>query len=227
MNQKEVNFMSKRERFKDEIPFKEMTAAQKRSYLWDYWRMPVVSIAVIVVILISVIYTMGTSKEVLLAVTTVDAIDDTSLTPFVEEFAREQGIPADQLQVSDLVVGTAEIGGGANSQQGMALYVRVQAGSEDILILPEETFLEYASGGYFLDLTDIVTEQWQDKLIVAEQRYDDFDDVQPEPIACGIRMSDIPGMPDTPYYENAVIAISYQPDNYENAVAFLNYVLGQ
>ena len=26
-----------RERSKDEIPFRDMTAAQKRSYLWDYW----------------------------------------------------------------------------------------------------------------------------------------------------------------------------------------------
>lgn len=219
--------MSKRERSKDEIPFKEMTAAQKRSYLWDYWRTPVIIIAVIVAVLISVVYTVGNSKEILFSVTTVDAIDDTSLTPYAEEFAKEQGIPADQLQVSDTVVGTAEIGGGANSQQGVAFYVRMQAGSEDIVVMQEENFLEFASGGYFLDLTDVVSEQWQDKLVVVEQRYDDFDDVQPEPIACGIRMSDIPGMPDTPYYQNAVIAISYQPDNYENAVAFLNYVLGQ
>lgn len=226
MYQKEVKFMLKRERSKDEIPFKEMTAEQKRSYLWDYWRTPVIVIAVIAAILITMIYTMANgSPEILLAVTTVDAVDDTGFTPYAEAFAEKQGIPLDQLQVSDMVVGTAEIGGGAVSQQGMALYVRMQAGSEDILILPEETFFDYAAGGYFLDLTDVLPEEWQDKIIVAEQNYDDFEDVQPEPIACGIRISDIPGMPDTPYYQNAVIAISYQPDNYENAVAFLNYIL--
>ena len=107
----------------------------------------------------------------------------------------------------------------------MALYVRMQAGSEDIMILPEAVFTEFATGGYFLDLTGVVPEEWQDKLVIAEQRYDEFDDVQPEPLACGIYMRDIPGMPDTPYYQNAVIAISYNPDHYDTSTAFINSLL--
>lgn len=202
-----------------------MTAAQKRSYLWDYWRTPVLIVVVVAAVVISLIYNMVSKKEPLLTVTTVDAADDGSFTPYVDAFAQAHGIPADQYVVGDATVGTAETGGGAGSQQGMALYVRLQAGSEDIVILREETFRDYASGGYFLDLADVVPQEWQEKLIVAEQRYDEYDEVQPDPIACGIRISDIPGLPDTPYFNGAVIAISYLPDNYENAVEFLNELL--
>lgn len=217
--------MKQRERSKDEIPFSEMTAAQKRSYLWDYWRIPVLVVIVVAVVLISLIRSILTSKEPLLSVTTVDSGDDTSFTSYAEQYADENGIPRDQLVVGDIVVGDAGTGGGAFSQAGMALYVRMQAGSEDIMILPEAVFTEFATGGYFLDLTGVVPDEWQDKLVIVEQRYDEFDDVQPEPLACGIYMRDIPGMPDTPYYQDAVIAISYNPDHYDTSAAFINSLL--
>lgn len=217
--------MKQRERSKDEIPFREMTPAQKRSYLWDYWKMPVLVVVVVAVVLIAFIYSIVTGKEALLSVTTVDSGDDASFTSYVEQFADENGIPRDQLAIGDIVVGTPETGGGASSQAGMALYVRMQAGGEDIMILPEKVFTEFASGGYFLDLTGVVPTEWEDKLVIAEQRYNEFDDVQPEPVACGIHIRDIPGMPDTPYYQDAVIAVSYNPDHYDTAVAFLNSLL--
>ena len=217
--------MKQRERSKDEIPFSEMTPAQKRSYLWDYWRIPALVIVVVAVVIIALVRSMVTSKEPLFSVTTVDSGDDKSFTAYAEQFADENGIPRDQLVVGDTVVGSAESGGGAYSQAGMALYVRMQAGSEDVLILPESVFTEFAAGGYFLDLTDVVPQEWQDKLVVAEQRYDEFDEVQPDPVACGIYMRDIPGMPDTPYYQNAVITIACNADHYDTAVAFLNSLL--
>lgn len=217
--------MKRRERSKDEIPFREMTAAQKRSYLWDYWRIPALVVVVIAVVVIAFVYTMATSKETLFSVTTVDSGDDTGFTSYVEQFADENGIPRDQLVMADIVVGSSEAGGGAASQAGMAFYVRMQAGSEDIVILPEAVFEEFASSGYFLDLTEVVPAQWQDRVIVVEQRYDEYENVQPEPMACGIHMRDIPGMPDTPYYQDAVIAVSYYPDHYDTAVAFLNSLL--
>lgn len=217
--------MKRRERSKDEIPFREMTAAQKRSYLWDYWRIPALVVVVIAVVVIALAYTMVTSKETLFSVTMVDSGDDAGFTPYAEQFADEHGIPRDQLAVTDIVVGSSEAGGGASSQAGMAFYVRMQAGSEDIIIMPEAVFEEFASGGYFLDLTEVVPKQWQDQVIVVDQRYDEYEEVQPEPVACGIYMRDIPGMPDTPYYQDAVIAVSYYPDHYDTAVSFLNSLL--
>ncbi|MGN0345030.1 MAG: hypothetical protein ACI4EC_08745 [Lachnospiraceae bacterium] len=219
--------MKQRERSKDEIPFGEMTPAQKRSYLWDYWRMPALAVVVIAVALIALIHTMVSSKEILLSVTIVDCGDDKSFTSYAEQFADDNGIPRDQLVVGDTVVGTEQTGGGAYSQAGMALYVRMQAGSEDIMILPEAVFREFASSGYFLDLTDVVPEEWQDHLVIVEQNYDEYENVQPEPLACGIHMRDIPGMPNTPYYQDAVIAVCYSTEHYDTAVAFLNSLLNK
>lgn len=217
--------MKQRERSKDEIPFREMTPAQKCSYLIDYWSKPALAVIIIVVGLIMLIHSMVSSKELLLSVTTVDSGDDKSITAYVEQFAADNGIPEDQYVVGDIIVGSAANGGGSASQAGMAFYVRLQGGSEDVLIMPEAVFEEYAMSGYFLDLTDVVPQEWQDKLVSVEQRYDEIEGVQPEPIPCGIYMRDIPGIPDTPYYQDAVIAISYNPDHHDNAVAFLNSLL--
>ena len=211
--------MRQRERSKDEIPFKEMTPAQKRSYLWDYWRIPVLVVVVIAVASILLIRTIVTAKDTLFAVTMVDCGEENAFEPYAEQFAQEQGIPLDQMTFGNVVVGSA------SSQSGMALYVRLQSGTEDILVLPESVFMEYAISGYFLDLSDAVPQEWQDKLVTADQRYDEYEDVQPEPMACGIRVRDIPGMPQTQYYQDAVIAISCNPGNYDTAVAFLNSLL--
>ena len=216
--------MKKRERSKDEIPFSEMTAAQKRSYLWDYWRKPVLAVIVIIAGLIALIYSMTHTIKPVLCMTIVDGGEDTDFSPYAEQFADESGIPKEQILVSDIVVGTSQTGGGMRSQAGMALYVRLQSGGEDLLIMPEEVFEEYACSGYFLDLTDVVPQEWQEKLVVAQQRYDDYEDVQPEPIPCAIRVRDLPNMPDTLYAQNAVIAISYNPANYDNAAAFLSFL---
>lgn len=217
--------MKKRERSKDEIPFSEMSSKQKVSYLWDYWTIPALAVALAVALVVIVVWSVRTRVQPLLCVTTVDSFGDESLNPLIREYAAQAGISEEQLQIGDTVVGTAENGGGSGSAQGIAFFVRMQAGEEDILVLRSENFEDFGSSGYFMDLTDIVPEEWKDKLIVLEQKYNEFDEVPPEPIACGIRASDIPGIPKTPFYEDAVLTISYNPSHYENAVGCFLHIL--
>lgn len=214
-----------RERSKDEIPFRDMTPAQKRSYLWDYWKLPALVVIGIVAFVISLVYSMTHTKKPLLSVTVVDCDQDIGMGQRLQDYAKTHDIPEDQAVVTDTVVGTAQSGGGAMSQTGMAFYVRMQSGSEDLVVMPEEEFNEFAESGYFLDLASIVPAEWADRLIVAEQRYDDYEDEQPEPMACAIRLSDIGGFPDSMYTKNAVIAISYNPAHPDTAADFLNDLL--
>jgi hypothetical protein len=211
----------KRERFKDEIPFKEMTRKQKISYIRDYYLVTILVVAAVVIGLCYLLYSMTHRTEVLLGVTLVDTLETERVEELVQEFAAERDIPEKSVQIGDTVIGS----GGISAQASVAFYVRFQAGSEDIVILPEDTFNEYAENGYFLDLTDVVPAEWQDKLLVVDQVYDEYENVQPDPIACGIRVRDIACMPDDDYYENAVIAISYNPRNYDNAVSCYNFLL--
>lgn len=214
-----------RERSKDEIPFRDMTAAQKRSYLWDYWKIPALVVIAIAAFAISIVYSMTHTKKPLLSVSVVDCNQDIGMEQRLQEYAKAHDIPEDQAVVTDTVVGTAQTGGGAMSQAGMAFYVRMQGKSEDLVIMPEEEFNEFAESGYFLDLTSIVPAEWSDRLVVVEQRYDDYENEQPEPMACAIRLSDIGGFPDTAYTQDAVIAISYNPAHPETAADFLNDLL--
>ncbi len=214
-----------RERSKDEIPFRDMTAAQKRSYLWDYWKVPALAVILIAVFLISIVYSMTHTKKPLLSVSVVDCDQDIGMRKLLQDYANAHDIPEDRTVVTDTVVGTAQTGGGAMSQAGMAFYVRLQGKSEDLVVMPEEEFDEFAASGYFMDLTSIVPAKWTDRLVVVEQRYDDYEDEQPEPMACAIRLSDIGGFPDTTYTQNAVIAISYNPAHPDMAADFLNDLL--
>ncbi len=214
-----------RERSKDEIPFRELTTGQKCSYLWDYYRLPAVIVLVVVVFALLLIRSIVTEKEAVLTVTLVDCPEDIGVEEYVLDYAASKDIQSDEVAVSDAMLGKSESGGGAMSQAGMALYVRLQGGAEDVLIFPEEEFEEFASSGYFLDLTDVVPSEWTERLIVVEQSYDEYEDTQPEPMACAIRLSDIGRFGDSDYAKNAVIAISYNPAHPDMACDFLNDLL--
>ncbi len=214
-----------RERSKDEIPFRDMTPAQKRSYLWDYWKIPVLVVILAAAFFISMVYSMTHTKKPLLSVAVVDCDSDIGMQRHLQDYAKAHDIPEEQAVLTDTVVGTVSNGGGAMSQAGMAFYVRMQSGSEDLVVMPEEEFDEFAESGYFMDLTSVVPEEWTDRLVVVEQRYDDYEDEQPEPMACAIRLCDIGGFPDTEYTQHAVIAISYNPAHADTAADFLNDLL--
>ena len=214
-----------RERSKDEILFRDMTPAQRRSYLWDYWRWPALAVVVIVIFVVVLVRTMVTSKDPLFHVTLVDCVEDPGIESFVMDYADANEIPQDQVNVVTSTLGSSETGGGAMSQAGMAFYVKLQAGSEDIVVMPEDEFVEFAESGYFLDLTDIVPDEWQELLVVVEQIYDEYEDEQPEPMACAIRLSELGLFTDSDYTEDAVVAISYNPAHPDTAKDFLNDLL--
>ena len=162
-----------RERSKDEIPFRDMTPAQKRSYLWDYWKVPVLVVILAAAFFISMVYSMTHTKKPLLSVAVVDCDSDIGMQQHLQDYAKAHDIPEEQAVLTDTVVGIVSNGGGAMSQAGMAFYVRMQSGSEDLVVMPEEEFDEFAESGYFMDLTSVVPEEWTDRLVVVEQRYDD------------------------------------------------------
>ncbi len=211
----------KRERSKDEIPFSEMTPAQKRSYLWDYWKTPVLVTIIVVAVLASIIYSVTHSVDPRLFVTLINCPEEGSFDSYVDAYAQSHQIAQEELAVVDMFYAESDSAFGADAQENMALFVRMQAGDEDVLIMPEDIFNDIGASSYFMDLREVLPEEWQDKILVVEQRYDEIEEIQPEPIACGIRVRDIPGMPDTPYYRDAVIAISYFPAHPEDAEGFL------
>ena len=65
----------------------------------------------------------------------------------------------------------------------------------------------------------------EEKRSFSRTPYDDYEDEQPEPMACAIRLCDIGGFPDTEYTQHAVIAISYNPAHADTAADFLNDLL--
>ncbi len=219
--------MKEKERSKDTIPFREMTTSQKFSYLWDYWRIPALVVVLAVVCIGVFVYNLVTATDPELTVSVADAGDMADFSPYVDGYAEQSGLDRELISVAELSVGTTENGGGPMSQTGMAFFVQMQSCSMDVIIMPEVEFMEFAEKGYFLDLTDTVPNEWKDKLLVVEQTYDEYEKEQPEPIACALRLRDLPNMPEGAYYDDAVIAISYAPAHYERAADFLTYMLGE
>ena len=105
----------------------------------------------------------------------------------------------------------------------MALSVKLQSGSQDILIIPESTFMEYAVYGYFQDLKQYVPQDRQEELIHVEQE-DDIDGKKYDPLDCGIHLRDLGILPSTDYYDDAVLAIVAAAKNQENDIAFIQYL---
>lgn len=210
---------------KDQIPFKQMTTAQKLSVIRQYYLLPGIVILALAIGLIYVFYSSLTHKDPLITVLMVDQpdVNDRTVDELVEDFAAETGLDKDLCEVGTIAVGEYEKGGGANSNLGMALSVKLQSGSQDILIIPESTFMEYAVYGYFQDLKQYVPQDRQEELIHVEQE-DDIDGKKYDPLDCGIHLRDLGILPSTDYYDDAVLAIVAEAKNQENDIAFIQYL---
>ncbi|MBQ3790708.1 MAG: extracellular solute-binding protein [Lachnospiraceae bacterium] len=209
--------------------FSEMTPKEKLHWLRDYYTLPaVLTIAVILFVVFltkdirsnkpdgfyaefinSGLYVTEELKAEIAEVLSVDTS---------EEFVT---IQSDQL--SD--------GAGndnANIYAAEAVAVRIAAGEIDVIAADDARFEQYARGGAFLDLKEVLSREecsaWDSLFVYAKEEVEDG--VFGEETAYGIRLDDAPGLKELDAYPNGgVIGIVANAKHPDRAVTFLHYLL--
>lgn len=211
---------------REQVNFKELNTKQKAEYIWDYYKLPILAVLIVIVIgayLIGVVV-KGTEPVATLVVVNAAAgrgYEETDFSDFMEEYDYN---PAKQEVVVDTGYTLDSTNPTGNAYTYQALITVVSAGGADVLSADEEMFFHLAEAGGCADLAACLTEE------ELEELKDDIVYVKlegmEEPYAAGIRLGSDSWFVKNGYYEDGcVVGIAAGTMHEEGAVRLLRYVL--
>ena len=208
--------------------FERLDFKGKIKYWLYYYKWPAIIGAIILIFGGSMIYELLTKKDVALQVVYVNSSLNEESEEFMADF--QKTIDIDEKKEETLLDNSIYIDASSPSyyaeQTFEKLFVMCSAGVVDVCIVDEEYFMTMANGGYFKDLSTVLTEeqmkQYKDRLVW----YDCPDNITEGQEAIAIEVTDSPkivsthSFPDKKYYYTIIVNAS----NIDNSLAFLDYI---
>lgn len=204
------------------------TKAEKREYIWDYYKGHILAGVAVLALLIWFVVSMVTYREPHLEVIMVNSRTDSKGQQAFHEFLQQQ-----ELEVFDNCIGlmdsfyidTQDSAALYESMQQLeALYAVTAAGKQDLLFDTEVFIGQCAKDGTLLDLSTVLTaeelERYADHLVYTTEN--DTCDAYP----CAVRVRDNAWVKENGFYGSAgALAILEATDDFDLSVAFLRYYL--
>lgn len=206
----------------------KMNTKAKVSYIWDYYKVPIIVIIAVTAIIISLVSTIYTNsqKETILEAAVFDNIGNGDMDDKLLEGFREYAKLESKNQIVNLdSTYVIDDSGQGNPQQVMMSrqkFMAVTAAGEiDLTISKESVVKEYANLGAYEDLKNLLPEDmWQqieDKAVYMENN-------NGEEVLVGIRLTDTKA---ASYFtlEDPIACIVVSSKRQDNAVLFIQYLL--
>lgn len=208
--------------------FKEQGFKGKLEYFIYYYKWHVIIGAIILSFGGSMVYEILTQKDVALQVVYVNGFPNVENTDFMADF--QQTIDIDEKKEETLLDDTIYINAKNPSyydeQSIEKLLVMCSAGSVDVCVVDESYFMNMAEGGYFLDLSTVLSDEqmelYKDRLVW----YDCPDNITEGEEAIAIEVTDASKLVSTQSFPNTkcYYGIIVNSERIDNSLAFLEYI---
>ena len=222
--------------------FKDMSAKEKLSYIWDYYKVPIILGVILIYCISTFIYGRITAKQTVFRLALIDS-NMTNLTEgsMIDDFASTcSGFDPDRQQmILDAGYNLSDPGfGGFTTEQ--RLLAEYSAGSIDATIAPKEEIERLALAQSFVDLTEALPTDLMDEINSRDyellfNKYEDpaTGEIYEYPFAVNISKSPViqAGFTESTgdnlsyYNEDCYYAICPNAANFENSLAFLRYLM--
>jgi len=197
-------------------------------YFAYYYKWHVIIGAVILIFGGSMIYDVVTQKDVALQVVYVNGFPNVETTEFMTDF--QKTIEIDENKEETLLDDSFYINAQAPSyydeQSIEKLLVMCSAGTVDVCVVDESYFGNMAEGGYFLDLSTVLSdeqmEQYKDRIVW----YDCPNNIAEGEEAIAIDVTDASKLVSTQSFPNTkcYYGILVNSERIDNSLAFLEYI---
>ena len=222
--------------------FKEMTPKQKLSYIWDYYKVPIILAFVLILVVTSFIHERLTAKTTVFRLAMIDSnVSELIAGNLIDGFYYTcPGFdPEKEQMILDANYDLDAVGFGAYTTQ-TKLTAEYAAGTIDATIAPEEAITTLAESQAFADLSEALPGDLKEELNargfgLLYNKYEDpaTGEIYEYPYAVNISECSVvqsgftESTGDTrPYYdEDCYYAICPNSPNLENTVAFLRYLI--
>ena len=208
--------------------WRAFSPAEKREYIWDYYKVHIIVALVVVLLLGSIVGDLIAYREPHLEVIMVNSRTDSKGQAGFREFLQQQGLETFDNCVAlmdSFYINTETSEELLNSMEQLeALYAVTAAGKQDVLFDTEVFLNQCAKSGTLLDLSTVLTaeelERYGEHLVYTTE--DDTCDAYP----CAVRFKGNAWIAANGYYgANGAMAIFEGTDDFELSVAFLRYYL--
>lgn len=216
---------------KEEVHFKDLDRKKKLSYIWDYYKWPIiVVIGLLVTLAISLPQLIENSKEIVLYSAFVNTqLSDTDEThPLLQEFAEEKDIDIEnkRMMLDCSMTINYENPSEFSMECSQKLTAMFSAKQLDVIVADKETYENYEVLGVYEDLEQLVDEEfiekYKDKLVYGSTNDSD------EQHAYAIEVTDSPVLQEYgAYIVPAYFSVAVNAEHPENAVEFLEYLMGE
>lgn len=206
--------------------FKALSTKAKIEYVWDYYKIPFIIIAVIISVIAAVIYQYVTYEPPIFNVIMFNcnhAVDTTAVGYY--DFLEEEGIEYTDTAVSLTSTLNFTENSSTTIYDRQTLTMLLYSGGQDILMGTGDVFLAYAEQNVLMDLREVLSEEtmkkYEDCLIFGT------DEETGETYPCAIELTGNSWLKKYDYYDSCYFGIPYGAGNLELATRFAEYLLAK
>lgn len=145
--------------------FKTGTPKEKAEYIWDYYKIPIIAILILIYLIVNIIHSHLTAKDYVLQGIFLNALAETETVQELEDGFLE-AYPIDQnkedifLDTSIYYLPDSDQTSLETSYQAIQiLSVRIAAGEIDFIAAETPVLTEFAYDGYFSDLSEVLSDE--------------------------------------------------------------------
>ena len=197
-------------------------------YFAYYYKWHVIIGAIILIFGGSMLYDVLTQKDVALQVVYVNGFPNVETTEFMADFQKTIDIDENKEEtlLDDTFYINAESPSYYDEQSIEKLLVMCSAGTVDVCVVDESYFSNMAEGGYFLDLSTVLSDeqmkQYKDRLVW----YDCPNNIAEGEEAIAIEVTDAAKLVSTQSFPNTkcYYGILVNSEKIDNSLAFLKYI---
>lgn len=200
----------------------------KLNYIAYYYKWHAIAIVFVLAMICAMIYSQVTKKDIALQVIYINGFPNVESTDFMADFQKTTGIneAKEETLLDDSLYINLDSPGNYDEQNVETLYAKCSAGLVDVCVVDESYFMKMAEGGFFLDLSSVLSEeqmeQYKDRIVW----YDRPEDYKEGEEAVAIEVTNAPKIVSTQSYPNSkcYYGIITTAENIDNSVAFLKYL---
>lgn len=219
-----------KERLRDELKkIKELPFKKKLEYIWDYYKLLMAGIALLILGIVVVVQLVEKSKIVTeLSVACINNVDILGeMAVMQEDFAEYGGFTGEYQEVNfdgsyQMTLGQYD-SMTTNSQSKLVAVIAAQ--NLDVLMMPKDIYEFYLGSSFYMDLKEVLTpeeyEQYEDLLYFDKQG----EDTQEK--AYGIQIKDNEQVEKIFGNQEVVLSVVVNSKKQDNAKKFVQYLLSQ
>lgn len=208
--------------------FEEQGFKGKLEYFIYYYKWHVIIAAIVLVFGGSMIYELITKKDVALQVIYINGFPNVENTEIMADFQKTISIDEDKEEalLDDSFYINSEAPSYYDEQSIEKLLVMCSAGTVDVCVVDEGYFMNMAEGGYFLDLSTVLSDEqmelYKDRIVW----YDCPDNLTQGEEAIAIEVTNASKIVSTESYPNTkcYYGIIVNSEKIDNSLAFLDYL---